>query len=118
MIFLLRLEGLSLGLLALFAFYLIDGSWFLFSILILAPDLSFLGYLKDPKFGAYLYNAMHSWIPALVFILVGYLIQEQTILSIGLIWCAHIGLDRALGYGLKYTSGFKDTHLGKIGNDK
>ena len=33
-----------------------------------------------------------------------------------LIWIAHIGLDRALGYGLKYATGFGDTHLGHIGH--
>jgi hypothetical protein len=35
--------------------------------------------------------------------------------SVALIWLAHIGFDRALGYGLKYKAGFGFTHLGRIG---
>jgi hypothetical protein len=26
----------------------------------------------------------------------------------------HIGMDRALGFGLKYETDFKDTHLGRV----
>jgi hypothetical protein len=39
-------------------------------------------------------------------------------LSLGLIWCAHIGLDRAIGYGLKYGASFGHTRLGRIGRDQ
>jgi hypothetical protein len=39
-------------------------------------------------------------------------------LSLATIWIAHIGFDRALGYGLKYGSGFTHTHLGRIGRDR
>jgi hypothetical protein len=33
----------------------------------------------------------------------------------GLILFSHSAMDRMLGYGLKYESGFKFTHLGEIG---
>jgi hypothetical protein len=45
----------------------------------------------------------------------GEVCEFLTILLIAMIWLAHIGFDRALGYGLKYASGFGFTHLGRIG---
>lgn len=37
------------------------------------------------------------------------------VLRLALIHLAHIGFDRALGYGLKYGTAFGDTHLCRIG---
>jgi hypothetical protein len=97
---LLRLEGLTLlaGMTALFA-----------------PDLSFAGYLGGPKIGAWAYNAMHSTIVPMALLTVGFGFAPPLLLSLALIWLAHIGFDRALGYGLKYSAGFGFTHLGRIG---
>ncbi len=112
---LLRLEGLTLfaAMLVLYATW--GGSWWIFAILFLAPDLSFAAYLIDPKTGAFVYNAVHSYLAPVALMTLGFGLSEPLILSIAMIWLAHIGIDRALGYGLKYTAGFGFTHLGRIG---
>jgi hypothetical protein len=112
---LLRLEGLTLfaGMLVLYVSW--GGSWWVFAILFLAPDLSFAAYLIDPKTGAFVYNAAHSYMAPVALLTLGFAIGEPLILSIAMIWLAHIGIDRALGYGLKYEAGFGFTHLGRIG---
>ena len=112
---LLRLEGLTLcaGMVVLYATW--GGSWWIFAILFLAPDLSFVAYLIDPKTGAFVYNGAHSYMAPVALLTLGFAIGEPLILSIAMIWLAHIGIDRALGYGLKYEAGFGFTHLGRIG---
>ena len=112
---LLRLEGLTLfaAMLVLYATW--GGSWWIFAILFLAPDLSFVAYLIDPKTGAFVYNAAHSYMAPMALMTAGFASDEPLILSIAMIWLAHIGIDRALGYGLKYEAGFGFTHLGRIG---
>jgi hypothetical protein len=112
---LLRLEGLTLfaGMILLYAVW--DGSWWVFAILFLAPDLSFAGYLAGPRLGAIVYNAAHSYMAPVALMVMGFGMGAPLVLSIAMIWLAHIGLDRALGYGLKYTAGFTFTHLGRIG---
>jgi hypothetical protein len=111
----LRMEGLALfaGMAVLYALW--GGSWWLFAILFLAPDLSFAAYLAGPKAGAIVYNAAHSLIGPIALMLAGFGTAEPLLLWIATIWLAHIGLDRALGYGLKYAAGFTFTHLGRIG---
>jgi hypothetical protein len=83
--------------------------------LFLAPDLSFLGYLAGPKAGAIAYNAAHSYIVPMALMTAGFGFAPPLVLAIAMIWLAHIGFDRALGYGLKYSAGFGFTHLGRIG---
>ena len=121
---LLRLEAPLLAA-ALLLYAQSGASWKLFVALILVPDLSFVFYLFGSRAGAIAYNTMHSTVGAFALALV-----SQTGLSIAgfgsasmlfpiaLIWFAHIGFDRALGYGLKYSSGFWDTHLSAIGRAK
>ena len=87
----------------------------LFALLFLVPDLSMLGYLSGPGLGARLYNVVHSYVGALLLAGAAFLVDHALLLSLSLIWVAHIGADRALGYGLKYSSAFQDTHLGRIG---
>ncbi len=111
----LRLEGLAILTLSILIYAQYGFSWTTFAILFLAPDLSFAGYAVNPRLGAIFYNTAHSLIPALLSITVGILSGNELLLNIGLIWCAHIGFDRALGYGLKYSRGFTYTHLGRIG---
>lgn len=115
---LLRLEGLTLfaGMVMLYASW--DGSWLVFALLFFVPDLSFLAYLADAKFGALVYNAAHSYMAPVTLLTLGFGFASPLTLSIALIWLAHIGLDRALGYGLKYSAGFGFTHLGRIGRQK
>jgi hypothetical protein len=112
---LLRLEGLTLfaAMLVLYATW--GGSWWIFAILFLAPDLSFAAYLIDPKTGALVYNAAHSYMAPVALLTLGFALGGPLILSIAMVWLAHIGIDRALGYGLKYAAGFGFTHLGRIG---
>ncbi len=112
---LLRVEGGFLALAALAAYQLSGGSWWLFLALILVPDISMLGYVGGPRVGAWSYNCAHSWIAPVMIYLVGHLLEVQLVEQMALILAAHIGIDRALGYGLKCTSSFKDTHLGRIG---
>jgi hypothetical protein len=101
---LLRLEGLTLftGMTLLYAVW--GGSWWIYALLFLVPDLSFAAYLAGPRFGAIIYNTAHSYMAPMT-------------LSVAMIWLAHIGIDRALGYGLKYSAGFGFTHMGRIGKD-
>jgi len=112
---LLRLEGLTLfaGMTLLYAVW--GGSWWIYVILFLVPDLSFAGYLVDAKTGAILYNAAHSYMAPVALMTASFALASPLWLSIAMIWLAHIGIDRALGYGLKYTAGFTFTHLGRIG---
>ena len=112
---LLRLEGLTLfiGMTLLYAVW--EGSWWVYALLFLAPDLSFLGYLAGPKAGAILYNAAHSYLAPMALMTTGFALSSPLVLSVAMIWLAHIGLDRALGFGLKYFAGFGFTHLGRIG---
>lgn len=112
---LLRLEGLALfaGMVALYAIWV--GSWWVFALLFLVPDLSFAAYLIGPRAGALAYNAAHSYLAPMLLMAAGYASAEPSALSIAMIWLAHIGIDRALGYGLKYQAGFSFTHLGRIG---
>jgi hypothetical protein len=77
--------------------------------------LSFAAYLIDPKTGALVYNAAHSYMAPVALLTLGFALGGPLILSIAMIWLAHIGIDRALGYGLKYAAGFGFTHLGRIG---
>jgi hypothetical protein len=114
---LLRLEGLTLfaGMTLLYAVW--GGSWWIYAILFLAPDLSFAGYLAGPRTGALIYNAAHSYMVPVTLMVTGLGMASPLVLSIAMIWMTHIGFDRALGYGLKYGTGFGFTHLGRIGKD-
>jgi len=112
---LLRLEGVVVLGAALAAYAQFGAGWGVFALWLLAPDLALLGYLAGPRVGATLYNAAHSYAGAVALLVLGVLAAMPWAVAGGLIWCAHIGLDRALGYGLKYGTGFGATHLGRIG---
>jgi len=112
---LLRLEGAALLIVAIAMFWQRGGSWRLFAILILAPDLSFFGYLAGPRVGAIVYNAVHATLAPIALALSGVFAASPTTIAVALIWLAHIGADRMLGYGLKYAAGFGFTHLGRVG---
>ena len=115
---LLRLEGLTLflGMTLLYAVW--GGSWWVYFVLFLVPDISIAAYLSGPKFGAMIYNAMHSYMAPMALMVTGFGMAAPLVLSIAIIWLAHIGIDRALGYGLKYAAGFGFTHLGRIGKSR
>jgi Domain of unknown function (DUF4260) len=111
----LRLEGLCVLIAASIAYSKFGLGWGTFALFFLVPDVSFLGYLAGSKVGAIIYNAAHSYIGAVACLVAGFTLPSPVLLSAGIIWCAHIGFDRALGYGLKYSEGFGFTHLGRIG---
>jgi len=111
----LRVEGLTTLAVAVTAFAGLHPSWWLFAALFLVPDVSFLAYLANPRAGALAYNALHSYIAPLLLGLIAHFAQASLLLPIALIWVAHIGFDRAVGYGLKYESAFGNTHLGYKG---
>lgn len=114
---LLRLEGVALLLASLAAYPATAGAWGLFALLFLLPDLALLAYLRGPRVGAQAYNAAHSLLGPIAVAVAGLVAAQAVLLSIALIWAAHIGMDRMLGFGLKYEAGFSDTHLGRVGND-
>lgn len=108
----LRLEGLAVLALAVLLFARGGHSWMLLVILFLAPDLSFLAYLAGPRIGAMGYNLAHSYVGPCVAAALALMTGRPPVPA--LIWAAHIGFDRALGYGLKYPTDFADTHLGRL----
>jgi len=112
---LLRLEGLAVLAAALAAYHGLGASWTAFALLLLAPDLAMLGYRAGPAVGAAAYNAVHTYVGPAVLGALGLALAAPSLEALALIWIAHIGLDRALGYGLKFATGFADTHLGRIG---
>jgi hypothetical protein len=114
----LRVEGLAILVAAVLFYWAQGASWISFAVLFLAPDLSMLGYLAGPRAGATAYNIVHSYVLPLVLAGVGFFLKNHAATACALIWIAHIGFDRLLGYGLKYPSAFGETHLGRIGKQK
>lgn len=111
----ISLENLGLFILSVYLFSLLDFSWWWFPALLLLPDLSMIGYGFGNKFGAVLYNLFHHQGIAVLVYLSGIYFENEFIQLGGIILFAHSVMDRIFGYGLKYFSGFQDTHLDKIG---
>ncbi len=110
----LRAEGAALLALSVVLYWMYGGSWVMFALLLLAPDLSMLGYAAGLRVGAAVYNIFHAYpLPAVLggFGLLG---SSELAIAVALIWFAHIGMDRLVGYGLKYPTAFQDTHLGRM----
>jgi hypothetical protein len=114
----LRLEGAALAIGAALFYWRLGGAWLPFVILFLAPDLTFLAYLVSPRIGAIAYNALHSTIGPLALFGLSAWLERTVVEQIALIWLAHVGVDRAFGYGLKYAVAFNETHLGRIGRGR
>ncbi len=96
-------------------FLALGGWWILLVPLLLLPDVSMVGYLRGPGLGATLYNLVHNWAVALALLGAGVALEVTWLALAGAVLVAHAGIDRALGYGLKYPTAFHDTHLGRIG---
>lgn len=109
--FVLQAEGAAVLAASVVTYAATGGGWVLFAMLFLAPDLFMLGYLGGPRLGAVTYNFGHTYLVSLAVIAAGWAAGTPLLVSVGLIWTAHIGFDRLLGYGLKYPEGFKVTHL-------
>lgn len=114
----LRLEGLAAFVAGLALFGASGGNWLLVVPLLLLPDVSAVGFLAGPRAGAITYNAIHNWVPGLAVLGLGAWLGSPAILLVAAILIAHVGMDRAVGYGLKLPSSFHDTHLGHMGRDK
>lgn len=91
------------------------GSWALFALAFLLPDLSMIGYVKGPRVGALAYNMAHTYAAPAVLAVLGLAGAPSAVWRFAIVWTAHIGFDRLLGYGLKHPTGFRDTHLGVLG---
>jgi hypothetical protein len=111
---LLRLEGGILAIVSILFYGFTGGNWWLFAGLILVPDLSALGYLLGNAVGAHTYNSVHATLLPAALLVAGWLGHQPVMVSIALIWLTHIGVDRLLGFGLKYPTAFKDTHFGRV----
>lgn len=112
---LLRAEWLALGIAGAATYLWMGGSPLWLLPLLLVPDISMAGYLAGPRLGAITYNAVHNLVVALGLFGIGWLTGLSLVAFAGALLVAHVGMDRTLGYGLKLTSGFADTHLGRIG---
>jgi hypothetical protein len=111
---LLHTEGAVVALAAIAAYFHLGYPWWLLVALVLAPDLSMIGYLAGNRIGAIAYDVAHTYALPVTLATVGWLAGAELAIELGLIWIVHIGADRALGYGLKYPTGFKDTHLQRV----
>ncbi len=110
----LRIEGAAVLAAALAGYAHAGGSWLLLLVLFFAPDLAMLGYLAGPRIGSIAYDAVHTYALPVPLLAAGVLAGNALLIHLALIWLAHIGMDRLLGYGLKYATGFKDTHLQRV----
>lgn len=114
----LRAEGLAALVGSVVLYAQLGYRWWMFAALLLVPDLSMLGYLVNPKVGATSYNIVHSYLLPLGLMVFAMVTGRFYTVSLLCIWMAHIGMDRVLGFGLKYPAGFKFTHLGIAGGAK
>lgn len=111
----LQIEGAGAFIAGVVGYVSLGGDliWFLPALLL--PDLSAIGYLRGPRVGAFVYNFVHNWAFGLAVLGAGLYFGYPAIVIAGTVLVAHVGMDRLAGYGVKLTSGFKDTHLGRMG---
>ena len=112
---LLQVEGACIFGTTIWAYSRFGQSWWTFAGLILAPDLGMAGYLANTSLGAVFYNAVHTETPPILLLCAALARDNKKVAGLALCWLAHIGMDRMLGYGLKYGTGFSHTHLGDLG---
>ena len=114
----IAIEELAMFLISIYAFSQLTYAWWIFPALLLAPDISMLGYLAGPKVGAVCYNFVHHKALGIVVYFLGLHYGNEWLVLAGVILFAHSCFDRIMGYGLKYADGFQHTHLGYIGKEK
>lgn len=110
-----RIESLFIFCAVVYFYYLNDFSFVWFIVLLFSIDIFMFGYLKNPRLGALLYNVGHIYMIPVVLIVSGIYLTIPWLLAGGLIWAAHNAWDRMFGYGLKFPTAFKETHLGYLG---
>ncbi|MDO6657347.1 DUF4260 domain-containing protein [Anaerobacillus sp. 1_MG-2023] len=111
---LLNSEGVIVFIISLYFYAQIGLSWWVFFFLLLIPDLSMLGYLVNNTAGSIIYNTVHSYILPGLIVMISMILDYNILFALGLVWVAHIGMDRSIGFGLKYSSTTKITHLQKV----
>jgi len=114
---LIRLEELGFFIFSIYLFSHLPYPWWAFPLLLFVPDISILGYMINPEAGSYLYNFIHHRGIAVILYICGALLNRPLMALMGLMLFSHSTLDRVFGYGLKYTSSFHDTHMGRIGSE-
>jgi hypothetical protein len=114
-LYILRSEALAVAALTVVLYARSGAGWWMFAVLWLAPDLSMLGYLRGPYWGARIYNSIHAYTTPIVLGLCAFLLGAHWLVPAALVWSNHIAIDRVLGYGLKFPSRFGWTHLGQLG---
>lgn len=108
-----RIEGGAMGVAAIGGYAGLNYSWWTFILTVMLPDISLIAYVWGPKYGALVYNVVHSYVGPLLIFGLSLLFDLSTFFqAVAFIWLAHNGIDRAFGYGLKYSDNFKHTHLG------
>jgi hypothetical protein len=114
----LRLEGVAAFATGLALYGWLGGPWLVVLPFLLVPDVSAIGYLRGPRLGAFTYNVVHNWGLGLAVLGIGLATDIAPIAIAGAVLIAHVGMDRAAGYGLKLSTSFQDTHLGRIGRER
>ena len=114
---LLKLEELGQFLFAILLFSQMDYAWWIFPACLLLPDLSMVGYIFNPKSGAWLYNLFHHKLVAILVLIIGFWMDDSAVTLAGIILFGHAAMDRIFGYGLKFQDHFNHTHLGRIGKE-
>ncbi|TMN20872.1 DUF4260 domain-containing protein [Lentibacillus cibarius] len=109
-----RLEGLAIFLMGTYLYFTMSDNVWLYLLLALSPDISMVGYLIHTHIGYQLYNVFHTYVITILFLLLGVIMNTDIIIEIGLIWTAHIGMDRLVGFGLKYPTEFHDSHVHRL----
>ena len=117
-LYILRFEGLAIAAVTAILYGRTGASWWLFAALWLVPDLSMMGYLAGPFWGARIYNSIHAYAVPGSLAVCALLLHNGTLIALALIWANHIAVDRLLGFGLKYPAGFAWTHLGRTGRER
>jgi uncharacterized membrane protein YdbT with pleckstrin-like domain len=111
---LVRAEGAVAALAAVTLYFYADFPWWLLVVLALAPDISLVGFAAGQRVGTAIYNAAHTYVVPVALGAIGVVAEMDLAIQVALVWLTHIGVDRTIGYGLKYPSGFKDTHLQRV----
>lgn len=111
----LKLEYFGFFVLGIYVFVTTGFSFWWLIVLFFVPDISMLAYCFGSKIGACIYNLFHSYSVAIAIYFFGYYFNDIYVIMISSILFSHISFDRILGYGLKFSNGFKNTHLGTIG---
>jgi hypothetical protein len=111
---LVRIENFLIFLAGLALFHNFSDNWILFILVFFVPDVSMAGYLVNKRVGSVTYNLIHNYALCLLLILFGLVFQELSLMIAASILMSHVGIDRLFGFGLKYSEGFKKTHIQKL----